>query len=73
MRDTFTKIFPQYTHGEPTTYIPSITHAKHFYPKHDDIGNRMNQIDRTHTHKKDEIKEYSEAMLKIANMRARKN
>lgn len=41
MRDTFTKIFPGYTHGNPTTYIPSNTHAQHFYPRKDDIGNRM--------------------------------
>ena len=41
MRDTFTKIFPAYTHGNPTTYIPSNTHAQHFYPRKDDLGNRM--------------------------------
>lgn len=41
MRDTFTKIFPAYTHGNPTTYIPSNTHAQHFYPRKDDLGNKM--------------------------------
>ena len=27
MRDTFTKIFPSYTHGDPTCYQASNTHA----------------------------------------------
>jgi len=26
MRDTFTKVFPSYTHGEGTCYQPSVTH-----------------------------------------------
>lgn len=68
MRDTFTKIFPSYTHGESTCYQPSATHAHHFYPKKSDVGTRMQEIDRTFTHKKDFMKEYSESMLKIANM-----
>ena len=38
MRDTFTKIFPTYSHGEPTVAIPSCTHATHFYPKRNDLG-----------------------------------
>ena len=41
MRDTFSKIMPTYTHGQPTTYAPSATHALHFYPKKDDLGHRM--------------------------------
>ena len=65
MRDTFTKIFPGYTHAAPTTYIPSCTHAMHFYPKNDDTGKPMPEIDRTYTHKMDFIKEYSESMAKI--------
>jgi len=69
MRDTFTKIFPSYTHGEKTCYIPSNTHHQHMYPKANDVGSRIQEIDRTHTHKKDFMKEYSESMLKIANMR----
>ena len=72
MRDTFSKIFPAYTHGQPTTYIPTATHATHFYPKADDLGYRMQNIDRRHTHKKDAMKEYSESMLKIADMRSKR-
>ena len=41
MRDTFSKIFPAYTHGQPTTYIPSASHELHYYPKQDDLGARM--------------------------------
>lgn len=69
MRDTFTKIFPSYTHAEPTCYQPSMTQFQHFYPKKDDLGNRMQNIDRANTHKMDFMKEYTESMLKIANMR----
>ncbi len=65
MRDTFTKIFPSYTHGETTCYIASATHHNHYYPKRDDLGNKMQDIDRQFTHKKDYMKEYSESMLKI--------
>jgi len=35
MRDTFTKVFPVYPHGNPTTYSnpnKSFTHFKYFYP-----------------------------------------
>ena len=69
MRDTFTKIFPSYSHAEPTCYIASMTHHRHYYPKRDDVGNKMQAIDRTHTHKMDFMKEYTESMLKIQNMR----
>ena len=69
MRDTFTKLFPTYTHGEPTCYIPSMTQAQHFYPKKNDLNEPMQRIDRTHTHKMDFMKEYTESMLKIQNMR----
>ena len=41
MRDTFTKIFPSYSHAEPTCYIASMTHHRHYYPKRDDVGNKM--------------------------------
>ncbi len=69
MSDTFTKIFPSYTHGDPTCYAPSATHATHFYPKKNDLGSKMQDIDRHHTHKMDFMKEYTESMLKIKNMR----
>uniref|UniRef100_A0A7S3HYA9 Uncharacterized protein n=1 Tax=Favella ehrenbergii TaxID=182087 RepID=A0A7S3HYA9_9SPIT len=69
MRDTFTKIFPAYKHAEPTCYINSVTHHQHYYPKKDDVGKKMQEIDRSYTHKVDFIKEYTESMLKIQNMR----
>ena len=45
MRDTFTKIFPSYKHSEPTCYINSMTHHNHYYPKKDDVGKKMQEID----------------------------
>ena len=69
MRDTFTKIFPSYSHAEPTCYAASMTHHQHYYPKRNDMGTKMQDIDRTFTHKMDFIKEYTESMLKIQNMR----
>ena len=69
MKDTFTAIFPSYTHGEPTTYIPSITHHHYRYPEANEVGGVTHQIDRTYTHKMDFLKHYTEEILKIANMR----
>ena len=69
MRDTFTKIFPSYKHNEPTCYNGSVTHTLHIYPKQNDLGSKMQAIDRTYTHKKDFMKDYTESMLKIVNMR----
>ena len=69
MRDTFTKIFPSYNHGEPTVRCPSHTHTAHFYPRQNDVGMPMQDIDRQYTHKRDFMKEYHESMLKIASMR----
>ena len=69
MRDTFTKIFPTYNHGERTVAQPSATHTTHFYPPQNDLGGKMQDIDRQYTHKIDFMKEYHESMLKIAGMR----
>jgi hypothetical protein len=68
MRDTFTKIFPSYTHVNQTCYSPSHTHAIHFYPSKLPDGSPTHQIDRRFTHKMDEIKTYTEEMLKIADI-----
>ena len=39
MRDTFTKIFPTYGHGQPTVGTnPSHTQTTHFYPRQNDLG-----------------------------------
>jgi uncharacterized GH25 family protein len=68
MRDTFTKVFPSYTHGQPTVYTSSAAHSQFVYPnKHE--GKSTHDIDRTFTHKLDFLKTYTEEMLKIANMR----
>ena len=32
MRDTFTKIFPGYTHGTGTVYTSGMTHSAFVYP-----------------------------------------
>ncbi|CDW83102.1 UNKNOWN [Stylonychia lemnae] len=68
MRDTFTKIFPSYTHGLPTVFDKPVAHSQFVYP--DTIeGKPTHQIDRTYTKKNDFIKIYTEEILKIANMR----
>lgn len=71
MRDTFTKIFPGYNHAEPTTIKGKITETaqRHKYPAADDLGRKTHAIDRSYTHKMDFIKEYTESMIKIQNMR----
>ena len=69
MRDTFTKVFPLYNHGAPTCYEKTNTHLQHIYPDADDLGNTTHAIDRRFTHKFDEMKIYTESMLKIQNMR----
>jgi hypothetical protein len=71
MKDTFTKIFPSYNHGEASTIAAnkSITHNLYKYPKHNDDGLITHDINREHTHKKDAIKIYSESMYKIVDMR----
>ena len=76
MRDTFTKIFPGYTHGQPSVFknenqLPSTTHSQFVYPEQME-GKPTYQIDRTFTKKNDFIKIYTEEILKIANMRGNK-
>ena len=68
MRDTFTKIFPNYTHGQPTCYSKSMAHSQFVYPDQYE-GKPTAEIDRTYTHKLDFLKVYTEEILKIANMR----
>ena len=42
MRDTFTKIFPSYVHGEGTVCrIPSTTHETYMYPEKSIEGKPM--------------------------------
>lgn len=69
MRDTFTNIFPTYNHGEPTCYQKTMMHSLFSYPREQEDGSPMHKIDRTFTHKMDEIKQYSESMYKVQSMR----
>ena len=69
MRDTFTKIFPTYTHGLGSNYIPTATHTHFQYKEKGTDGVPTHQIDRTYTVKVDFMKHYTEEMLKISNMR----
>ena len=69
MRDTFTKIFPSYTHGIPSVSKPSHAQLIHKDFKINDLGGPMHLINREYTHKKDAMKNYHESILKIANMR----
>ena len=76
MRDTFTKIFPSYTHGSPSVAGPSQTQVQHAYPDRNADGRPTHEINREFTLKKDAMKDYHESILKIANMargRDRKN
>ena len=71
MRDTFTKIFPSYEHGKATNYSPEKIQSKfiHHYPEANDLGGKTDDIDRRYTHKKDEMKIYHEAMLRVLSMK----
>ena len=67
MRDTFTKIFPSYGHGERSNYSPNKVNSKvaHAYPTQNDLGGAPHEIDREWTLKKDDMKHFHEAMLRI--------
>ena len=71
MRDTFTKLFPAYEHGQVSNCTGHKITSKnqHYYPTKNDIGGAIQEIDRTYTHKKDDMKNFHEAMLRIQNMR----
>ena len=69
MRDTFTSIFPTYSHGEPSVQRPPVSHVNHNYPLKTENGEATHVINREHTHKLDFLKKYTEEILKIANMR----
>ena len=69
LRDTFTKLFPTYTHGTGSNFIPTTTHATFMYKGIEPDGIPTHNIDRTYTHKVDFMKYYTEEMLKISNMR----
>ena len=67
MRDTFTKLFPAYEHGATSNCSPNKISSRyqHGYPAANDIGGKPYDTDKTYNHKKDEIKVFHEAMLRI--------
>ena len=70
IHDTFTSIFPAYTHEQPTCYQPTVSHTTFKYGKlNPETGRALHRVDRKFYHKKDDIKVYSEEMYKVASMR----
>ena len=72
MRDTFTKVLPSYNHNEPTVFSMHKPHSHQniVYPRRNDDGRITYQINREHTHKKDQMKDYNESMYKIKDFAA---
>ena len=67
MRDTFTSIFPSYSHTDRTVFTTIQSHITHKYPtkQQEDPNKPMHEMDRRYTHKVDVIKNYSEEMYKL--------
>ncbi len=68
MRDTFTKIIPNYHHEPKTCYQlvgQSLSHSLHPAHHKDVEGNSISKLDKTWNHKFDQIKTYNEEMLKL--------
>lgn len=69
MRDTFTKVFPNYTHGEPSSLAETKSHWDFKYNDHNaDTNSPTHKIDKERHFKMDEIKNYHDEMLKIVNL-----
>ena len=67
MKDSFTQIFPSYSHVKKTCYTKAFSHEKHPIYEEDLEDKPAANIDRKHTHKRDAIKEYSEEMYKLGS------
>ena len=68
MRDTFTKIYPNYHHEPKTCYqLQGQSYSHKFHPQYDEDenGSVIVKINRNHTHKMDPMKDYNEEMLKL--------
>ena len=65
MVDSFTRILPAYDHVPNTCYTKAATHVLHPHYQTSIEETPMHEIDRTHTHKFDPIKDYSESMYKL--------
>jgi CRISPR/Cas system CMR-associated protein Cmr5 small subunit len=68
--DTFLNIFPTYRIFKDD--YDASTRSIYTYSKKNDLGKPTDHIDRTFTKKKDFFKIYTEEILKIASMRAKK-
>ena len=71
MKDSFTVVFPLYTHGDPSTFSNKKTHTieVHEYPERNDVGHTSHRINRDFTLKRDFMKEHHESMIKVDAMR----
>ena len=71
MRDTFTSIFPSYGHVQKTVFNKNGLHTGNVHVLYEkdqtDPKKPITNIDRRHTHKVDEIKNYSEEMYKLGS------
>ena len=65
MKDTFTNIFPSYSHVPSTCYTKAASHILHPQYEKDLENKKASEIDRKFTHKVDPIKQYSEEMYKL--------
>ena len=73
MHDTFTNIFPSYVHGEQTVfknkYVKTTMNRDYAYPETSFDGSPTHVVDRSYTNKLDQLKIYTEEMLKLSSMR----
>ena len=67
MKDTFTSVLPTYNHNEPSVFsaFKPHSHQNMVYPRRNDDGRITYAINREHTKKKDQMKDYKESMYKI--------
>ena len=74
MRDTFTKVFPAYTHAQPSVfkfYKPT-SQEVYVYKERGEDGKPIHLIDRQHTRKKYFMKTYHEKMISITALQRAK-
>jgi len=65
MHDSFTRMLPTYNHVQKSCYTTAASHYLHPQYKKDILYKPMTDIDRSHTHKHDFIKNYSESMYRL--------
>ena len=69
MRDTFTVLFPGYQHGQYSNCSPELSTSikAHQYPHANEDGQPTHTIDRTHTRKRDFLRDIHENFVRIEN------